>query len=264
MLDFTNSKKVKVNNSLYDGYYYEYQEKIYYLRYSPNFYELLISKIAEYLEIESVSYQLATKNHSKYIISENFIQDGINFKDGYDIISDYQKKNMSILTSKIENYCYMNEERFNNLEDLSIVLKEAFQEDSSKMMESLNNIFSFDMIVGYSDRQSPNWGVLYSSLGAKLAPMYDGKWSFSLANPALLVSHDDRNKSLEDILYHFLNTADSSCLDNFIRYYKRLNTNRLKKIIFSTEKENGICYDFSKICRNFENRRDIITKVLKK
>ena len=263
MLDFTNSKKVKVNNSLYDGYYYEYQGKIYYLRYSPNFYELLISKIAEYLEIESVSYQLATKNQKKYIISENFILDGMYFKDGYDIISEYQKKNISILTSKIENYCYMNEERFNNLEDLSIILKETFQEDSSRMMKSLNNIFSFDMIVGYIDRQSPNWGVLSSSLGAKLAPMYDGKWSFNLANPALLVSHDDRKKTLEDILYHFLNTADSSCLDNFIKYYEMLDSNQLKELVFSTEKENGLRYDVSQICRNFENRRDVITKVLK-
>lgn len=257
MIDLTNCQKVKVNNQYYDEYY-EYQEKIYYLRWTPNFYELIISKIANYLEIESVSYQLAIRNNKKYIISENFIDDGTNFKDGYDIISEYKKKH------EIGNVGSINEERFNNLEDLSILLKETFKEDSSLMMKKLNSIFSFDVIVGYSDRQSPNWGVLYSSFGAKLAPMYDGKWSFNLANPALLVSDYDRGKNLDDIIHHFLNTADSSSIDNFIRYYEILDSDKLKEIVLSTEKENGIFYDVPKICKRFESRRSVITKVLRK
>lgn len=257
MIDLTNCQKVKVNNHYYDEYY-EYQGKIYYLRWTPNFYELLISKIAEYLEMESVSYQLAIKNNKKYIISENFIHDGVSFKDGYDIISKYQKKH------KIANHGFINEERFNNLEDLSVILNEAFKEDSYMIMKELNNIFSFDIIVGYSDRQSPNWGVLYSSLGAKLAPMYDGKWSFNLVNPALLVSDYDRKESLDNIIHHFLSTADSSSMDNFIRYYKMLDSDKLKEIVLSTERENGIFYDVPKICKRFESRRSIITKALKK
>lgn len=94
--------------------------------------------------------------------------------------------------------------------------------------------------------------------------MYDGKWSFNLANPSLIVSDYDRGKTLDDIIHHFLNTADSSSIDNFIRYYEILDSDKLKEIVLSTEKENGVFYDVPKICKCFESRRSVITKTLRK
>lgn len=86
--------------------------------------------------------------------------------------------------------------------------------------------------------------ILQSFDHLRLAPMYDGKWSFSSQPPLLLISEEDRGKSIETIIEHFLNTASLSSIKNFFDYYKQ--------------------FDVNKICMNFTRRREIITKVLNK
>ena len=257
MIDLTNSSIVKGNNGFANNFR-EYNGKIYYCRRSITNYELIISYIAQYLEIECVNYESAIINEQLYIISESFINEKMSFMDGYDIIADYKKMH------NINEIYSLTEEKLNSLCCLSKVLFEKYGIDSYNMMKKLTNIFSFDLIVGYSDRQSPNWGVIETPRKAVIAPMYDGKWSFNCDNPKLLVSEEDMNKSLDDIIYHFLNTASLESINNFEKYYKMLNYNKLELIISQVSKAHNINYDVNKILKNFMRRRENITKVLKK
>lgn len=257
MLDFTKFRECEVNNN-YATQFYEYNGKIYYCRKSTTYYELIISTIAKYLGVESVQYQIASKDNVLYLISENFVRDGEKFIDGFDLLEEYKNKH------KIVDLSLAPGEKFNNLFDIAIIFKECLSFDSSQLLQKLTDIFSFDIIFGYCDRQSPNWGILKSSNYVRLAPMYDGKWSFSNLPPLLLVSEEDRNKSVETIIEHFLNVANLNAIKNFCDYYERFNVRDLEILILSLSSEYNIAFDINKICTNYAKRREIITKVLKK
>lgn len=258
LIDLTNSSIVKVNNNGFTSNFREYNGKIYYCRQSMTNYELIISRVAQFLEIECVNYEAAIINEQLYIVSESFISEKKSFKDGYDIISGYKKMH------NINEIGSLSEERLNNLCCLSKILFEKYGADSYSMMEKLINIFSFDLIVGYNDRQSPNWGVIETPKNVVLAPMYDGKWSFNCDNPKLLVSAEDKNKSLDDIVCHFLNLASLESINNFENYYNNLDYNQLELIISKVSKTYNVNYDVNKILKNFMSRRESIAKVLKK
>ena len=104
---------------------------------------------------------------------------------------------------------FLSGEKLNNLKDITNIFNEFFPFFTSQLLEKLTDIFSFDIVFGYCDRQSPNWGIIQSSNNIRLAPMYDGKWSFSSLPPLLLINQKDRSRPIQNIIEHFLNTARS-------------------------------------------------------
>ncbi len=255
MIDLTDSPIIKIENDGYATNFREYKGKLYYCKRSMTNYELITSYIAQLLGIECLNYEAAIINDNLYILSENFISEEIIFKDGYDIINEYMKFH------KLNG---IPDEKFNNLNTLSKILNEKYGIDSYDIIKNLTDIFSFDLLIGYSDRQSPNWGIIEKNEKATLAPMYDGKWSFNCDNPRLLISKDDINKSLDTIILHFLNTATPTSINNFERYYKIITLDLLKTIILQVSKLYSINYNQRKILKNFINRKDIIKNSLKK
>lgn len=257
MLDFTKFRECTVENN-YASEFYEYNGKIYYCRKSMTYYELIICSIAKYLGVESVDYLLAKKGNDLYLVSESFMRDGERFVDGFELLEEYKARH------NIEDYSHLPGEKLNNLTDIAIILEESIPFDSLQLMQGLTDIFSLDVILGNCDRQSPNWGTLQASEYVRLAPMYDGKWSFSTLPPLLLVSEEDRGKSVEAIIEHFLNTASLSSIKKFIDYYKHFNVKDLRSLVSSIASTNDIGFNVDKICMNFTSRREIITKVLNK
>ena len=257
MLDFTKFHECTVDNN-YASQFYEYNGRIYYCRKSMTYYELIICNIAKYLGVESVNYLVAKKGADLYLVSENFMRDGEKFVDGYELLENYKARH------NIEDSSHLPGEKLNNLIDIGTMFNENFPFDSSKLLQGLTDIFSVDIIFGNCDRQSPNWGTIQSPDYVRLAPMYDGKWCFSNLPPLLLVSEDDRGKSVEAIVEHFLNTASINSIKNFIDYYKHFNVKELRTLVSSIEADNNIGFNVDKICMNFTSRRDIIAKVLSK
>lgn len=257
MLDFNKFNECIVESN-YASHFYEYNEKIYYCRKSMTYYELIISSIAKYLGIESIEYLTAKKENDVYLISESFIHDGEIFEDGYELFEKYKAKHNIVDCSLLPG------EKLNNLKDIENIFNENFPFFSSQLMEKLTDIFSFDIIFGYCDRQSPNWGIIHSSDNVRLAPMYDGKWSFSSLPPLLLISEEDRSKTIENIIEHFFNTASLSSIKNFVDYYEKFGVKDLEALILSISSNNNINFNMSKICTNFIKRREIITKILRK
>ncbi len=257
MLDFANFKEYTVDNNYTSGFY-EYDGRVYYCRKSMTYYELIISSIAKYLGIESVEYLTAKKDNDIYLISESFIHDGEIFVDGYELLENYKEKHSVVDCSLLPG------EKLNNLKDIACIFNENFPPFSSQLLEKLTDIFSFDIIFGYCDRQSPNWGILQSSDNVRLAPIYDGKWSFSSLPPLLLTSEEDRSKTTENIIEHFLNTANLNSIKNFITYYEKFDVKDLEMLILSIASDNDINFNVEKMCTNFVRRRESITKILKK
>lgn len=256
MLDFNKFNECVVENT-YSSQFYEYNDKIYYCRKSMTYYELIISSIAKYFGIESVEYLTAKKDDDIYLISESFLHNGDIFKDGYELLEEYKKKH-SIVDD------FLPGEKLNNLKDITNIFNEIFPFFTSQLLEKLTDIFSFDIVFGYCDRQSPNWGIIQSPNNIRLAPMYDGKWSFSSLPPLFLISQEDRSRPIQNIIEHFLNTASLSSIKKFVDYYEKFNVNDLEMLIASISSNHNINFNVSKICTNFVKRREIITKSLKK
>lgn len=257
MLDFNKFRECIVDNN-YASQFYEYNGKIYYCRKSITYYELIISSIAKYLGVECVEYLAVKKDNDLYLASENFMRDEEVFLDGYELLESYKEKHNLVDSNLIPG------EKLNNLNDISIIFNENFSCNSSQLLQKLNEIFAFDILFGYCDRQSPNWGILQSSDNIRLAPMYDGKWSFSYLPPLLLITEEDRGKPIETIIEHFLNTANLSAIKTFMNYYEGFNVTDLQSMVLSISSNNNIDFNINKICTNFIKRREVITKVLTK
>lgn len=116
------------------------------------YYELIISSIAKYLSVESVEYLIARKDTELYLISENFMRAKEIFIDGYELLENYKKR------YSIVDFSHLPGEKLNNLTDIAVIFDGSLPLDALQLLQKLTDIFSFDIIFGYGDRQSPNWG----------------------------------------------------------------------------------------------------------
>lgn len=208
--------------------------------------ELVGYKIANYLGIRSVSYDLARIVFNDRVIngvvSEDFREEDYNIVNFNTIFNDYMEEvpeenignemNLEFIY-KVLNYRYRN---YNNSQFIV-----------HKIMDELINYFMLDMLIGNYDNGKYNYEIMENDRDAKNCPYYDFGNSFVFKKTRFTVSDSD-NYDIYDNLLEFLFKYDCSYVCRFIDMFNKLSPSKLEEIF--VEIENDIDY---KLDVNFKN-----------
>lgn len=142
------------------------------------------------LGIESAECYMSNYLGNKGIITKNFIKEGQFFCDGTHIIDLYLNYLETGKLSYSQEIKHDIEEitRFNNLDDLSNIfeiLEYLTEIKFCSLIDELKKMYSIDMILLQSDRNSNNWGILYNNATSevKLSPLFDNSNIFGFNKP---------------------------------------------------------------------------------
>lgn len=142
------------------------------------------------LGIESAECYMSNYLGNKGIITKNFIKEGQFFCDGTHIIDLYLNYLETGKLSYSQEIKHDIEEitRFNNLDDLSNIfeiLEYLTEIKFFSLIDELKKMYSIDMILLQSDRNSNNWGILYNNATSevKLSPLFDNSNIFGFNKP---------------------------------------------------------------------------------
>lgn len=226
--------------------FYLNQEKLFFKELANGYYELIGSKIAKYLGIKSVEYDLAIFNFRDKsisgVISKDFREDNYKVYNFDMIINDYLKDN------KVENI-----DNYMNLEFIYKVLNYRYKDypDSliiiNNIMDELITYFLFDILIGNFDNGRYNYELMENNTDAKNAPYYDFDNTFLFKMTRFTVS-DSNNYDIYDNLLEFLSKVDKKYINRFMDMYNKLTPDRLEEIFLEVEKDID-----SKMSNNFKN-----------
>ena len=226
--------------------FYLNQEKIFFKELDNGYYELIGSKIAKYLGINSVDYDLAIFNFMdksiEGVISNDFREDNYKVVNFDMLINDYLKDNN---VGNIDNYM--------NLEFIYKVLNYRYKDYPNSLviinniMDELITYFLFDILIGNFDNGRYNYELMENNIDAKTAPYYDFDNTFLFKRTRFTVS-DSNNYDIYDNLLELLSKTDNRYVDRFMDMYNKLTPDMLEEIFLEVEKEIGI-----KISNNFKN-----------
>lgn len=129
--------------------------------------ELVAEELAKDYGIPCIDYDLALLGANKGVISKNFKQNGINYRNGSELLLEYYKN--------VQGNSY------NTLENIWDALEYRYYHNPSKkqiisyLMKKIVDIYLFDIIVCHSDRHSNNWQIMESKDNVDIAPLYDNE-----------------------------------------------------------------------------------------
>lgn len=211
--------------------------------------ELLGSKIANFLGIKCVNYDMAKvilKDRSvNGVISDNFIMEGyrtVNFKE---ILDDY--------FSCHEDYFFDDIYNDMNLELIWNALEDRYKnyENGSKIVANIMNdmvsYFLLDILIGNIDNGKYNYEILESDVDARCCPYFDFEYIFMFSGTNFTVECEDNNNVL-NVIMKFLRISDRLFIDRFIDMHNMLTPSKLEELFI--EVENDIECELP---RNFKN-----------
>ena len=215
-----------------------------------NVYEELVgSKIAKYLGIRCVNYDLANvvfkDRKVSGVISDNFIEDGYRIVSFKEIFDDY--------FSKCEDYLLDDFYNDMSLEFIWKVLDDRYRDYKdcdkivAKIMDEMVNYFLLDILIGNIDNGKYNYGLMENYVDAKCCPYYDFEYIFMFSRTSFTVEYDDNNDVL-GVIIKFLNVSDRLFVDRFIRMHDMLTPSKLEELFIEIEDDID-----SKLPDNFKN-----------
>lgn len=152
--------------------------------------ELFTFYFLKKLGIESAKCYMSSYLGNKGIITKNFINDSQSFYDGTHIIDLYLNYLETGELSYSQEIRHDIEEitKFNNLDDLSNVFEILEHLTGIKfcsLIAELKKVYSVDMLLLQSDRNSNNWGILYDNITSevRLSPLFDNSNIFGFNKP---------------------------------------------------------------------------------
>lgn len=199
------------------------------------YYELLGSKVAEYLGIKCTSYEEAE------IVTPTRTIKGL-------LSKDYRKKDSYLVKFSKILEPVGGEMTLDNIE---LALETYFKKYINKD-EIVNNIYNevishymLDLLLGNIDNGKYNYELIVGISDASLSPYSDFGMTFNFQNTQLRVNNEVNNdiyKNLELLL------QDNEYYNKFISMYDKLNPMTLEKLMEELEKEKQV-----KLNDNFKN-----------
>ena len=113
--------------------------------------ELVIDELAKDFGLNCAEYDLASFSYRCGLISKDLNRGNDQFIPMSELLSEFYH------TSN-----YRTLRQYNNLDDIGVMLEQKFDYPTSKrLIEQLNVLYIFDIIVGNSDRNCTNYGIQY-------------------------------------------------------------------------------------------------------
>lgn len=136
----------------YNGetYFYKYNEDI------PPYSELVAEELAKDYGLPCVSYDLATLNGIKGVISKSYKKSNVNYISANVLLSN--------TFDRFHDGKCLNIDEYNNLDSIWTALDYRYRDRENKveithhLMKQIVDIFLFDIITCQSDRSASNWG----------------------------------------------------------------------------------------------------------
>lgn len=228
--------------------------------------ELIGSKIAKLLNINSVNYDMLefiTDDVSyKGVISEDFRIDNYQLVSIDTIIDDYlidsneqimfNEMNLGLLFRAISN-------RYRNYDNSNTII--------STLMDNFKRYFLFDILIGNIDNGKYNYELLESNCDAKTTPYFDYEQIFKFSSTRFTAS-DSGNYDVYDNLLEFL-LKETDYILIFKEMYSKLTPKKMEEIISEIEKEIGSKMSdnekniiFLSYSRHYQNLGDVLDKVM--
>lgn len=234
-------------------YNFKMDNDTYYFKEVPNrelVMEMISKSIAFLLGIPYLKESIAILNDKYGLLSKSYLKDDDKSYNLHNLMQNYFYGN-----NDDELLDYRKLASLNNLEDIWFALEDRYEDKNivKNLMDSITNIFMFDLLVGESDRTLRNIEIIESYNTVTLAPLYNTSSILADKSTALGVDENDYLKSDLDKLDKFIENSDTAYKEKFYSYLNTLDSIGIEKIIEETERENDFIID-----NNLKN--EIITK----
>lgn len=216
--------------------------------------EVFSFQLMKKLEIEAAECYLSNYLGNKGIITKNFINENQLFYDGTHIIDLYLNY-LEIGQLIYNEFIIHNIEEiteYNNLDDLLMIfenLEYLTGLNFCSLIDDLKKVYSVDMLLLQSDRNSNNWGILYDKTTSKikLAPLFDNSNIFGFNKPEKIekmISLKNMDKLFVSLLYK----------DNYtlLRLHREDNMFDSKLNIINTIDDNEILFHLKDMINKIE------------
>lgn len=202
--------------------------------------ELVAIEIGKLVDISVLDLDVATFQQAYGTLSEDFQQPGDQKVSLPDVMQEYAVSSMDDDDTLLD---FFTVKSLNNLEDIWFALEEKYQDTAmvSTTMNSLVDIFCFDMLTGQSDRHLGNIELLENENSIRLAPCYDNSSIYGGNRSLLGVDFNDfGTSSEEEKLTKFLTISSQEFVDRFFTMQKKLKDVGMDAILTSVTEEYGI------------------------
>lgn len=252
-------------------------DRYYFKETALSYNEAIASRVAKFLNIKSVGYDLAMFNGLYGVISLNYKNPENNYVSGTDILDDYYKADkktvvqMGLTNSWKERYTGPQYVYMNNLEIIWQALENKYSKNPNvNVGDLLNDLiiqYLFSLLTGQGDRISYNWEIEESEGKVSVVPLYDNETAFLEASTvSMSTNFNDVDKTVEESLREFLTISSGEYVNVFLKMFDALTIEQFISIIDDFEKEIGTSMPADKkayIINNFTNNRNNIESVLK-
>ena len=207
--------------------------------------ELIGSKIANVLNIDSVNYDMlrfTTFDKDYYgVIANDFRYDDYKLITVSKIIDEYIiDNNIEVLFNDM-NLELVNKAisyHYSNYQNKDIIV--------NKLMDDIKKSFLFDILIGNIDNSKYNYEVMENNTDGRLTPYFDYELIFKFSSTRFTVN-DCNNYDIYDNLLLFL-SENNNYIDYFKKMYSILNPDKLMELFDDVENDTN-----SKIDSNYKN-----------
>ena len=263
-LDKIEKKSIKKESR--NGFIFTYQDIDYYFKYlkkQENYLnELIACEIAKRLNIHCCDYYLGIKSGMYASVSKLF--DTSTYQSMHEILFDYYQSSLV--------------DKYNNFQDISHLFNDKYGlKVKNRLMNQLENIFLFDVLIANLDRHSNNYGLWKNNGVIEFAPLFDQE--NMLANLSIYRGIYSIGIDEKDFLEHFyfLSKESSNLLEKFLllerdnnirkleTFLPQIERNQIEAIIEKIEEEIRLkIKEKNYICNRFQKNKDNIEIVLEK
>ncbi len=215
--------------------FYLTKEKLYFKEEENVYHELIGSKIANYLKIKTVNYDLASiitsDKNMKGVVSSSFLDENYHIVSFASIISDYSKKYNKELQANdmnLEFIWHALEDRYQKHPNSNIIV--------SNIINQLIDYFLLDLLIGNIDNGKYNYELMENDTDAKCTPYYDFERTFIFKHTRFTIGPNDNN-DIYSVIEKFLLEYSPNYINRFLDMYSKLTPLQLEKIFEEVEKD---------------------------
>ena len=198
--------------------------------------ELIGSKIANILNIDSVKYDalsfISLDKRFNGVISKDFRKEDYHLIKMNEIIDDYlAKHNDSIIYNEMNFdliYKAIND-RYINYENSELII--------NNIMDNLKKYFLLDILIGNIDNGKYNYELMENKNDSILCPYFDYGQIFKFSSTRFTVS-DNNNYDVYDNLFEFL-LREKEYQEIFIDMYNKLTPIKIEELFKEIENDTG-------------------------
>lgn len=223
-------------------YTFQQRDTKYYFKEMPIrelIHELVALKIGNLVDIPMVELEVAILNQTYGTLSKNFQQPGDKKVALPNVLGEYFESSIDDEDSLLD---FLTLKKLNNLEDIWFALEEKYQDTAmvAATMNSIVDIFCFDMLTGQSDRHLGNIELLENNGRIRVAPCYDNSSIYGGNRSLLGIDFDDFGTSSEaEKLAKFLTISSQEFVDRFFTMHQKLEQVGIDAIL------NSVADDYS-------------------